>query len=201
MTFLDPTTFQATAGHANALPGGDPATGQVGLAPLIDVGSWTTRPPPAASTVDACARARRRRWPRSRRRAVLPRTVLDGVTTGTAAYDRDVLGPVAPVVRFTFNDEAVKLAATSDYGLSPGILTCDMTRRPALAERMSTGTVHIRRSAWMSSQSSGGPRSAATLCLPRKASEQLRRHARTPAGRRRDGRVGGWQAWRDGPGP
>jgi hypothetical protein len=38
------------------------------------------------------------------------------------------------------------------------------------------------------------PLPATTLCLSRKASEQLRPHARTPAGCRRDGRVDGWPA-------
>jgi acyl-CoA reductase-like NAD-dependent aldehyde dehydrogenase len=59
------------------------------------------------------------------------------------AYAREVFGPVAPVVRFSTADEAAKLAADSEYGLSLGILTSDAMRGLGLARRIPTGIVHI----------------------------------------------------------
>jgi benzaldehyde dehydrogenase (NAD) len=59
------------------------------------------------------------------------------------AYADEVFGPVAPVLRFSTADEAAKLAADSEYGLSLGILTRDVMRGLDLAKRIPTGIVHI----------------------------------------------------------
>ena len=50
---------------------------------------------------------------------------------------------MAPVTPFATLDDAVKLASDSQYGLSLGILTRDVARGLALAERIPTGTAHI----------------------------------------------------------
>jgi benzaldehyde dehydrogenase (NAD) len=52
-------------------------------------------------------------------------------------------GPVAPVVAFSTLDEAVALANGTEYGLSLGILTRDVMKGLALAERIPSGLVHI----------------------------------------------------------
>jgi benzaldehyde dehydrogenase (NAD) len=58
-------------------------------------------------------------------------------------YQREVFGPVAPVIRFGTPQEAAALAAETEYGLSLGILTRDVMRGLDLAERIPTGIVHI----------------------------------------------------------
>jgi benzaldehyde dehydrogenase (NAD) len=50
---------------------------------------------------------------------------------------------VAPVARFSTVDEAVALATQTGYGLSLGILTRDVLKGVALADRILTGIVHI----------------------------------------------------------
>ncbi|EFG64273.1 benzaldehyde dehydrogenase [Streptomyces sp. SPB074] len=70
-------------------------------------------------------------------------TVLAGVNEDTPAYTEEVFGPVAPVRSFADDDEAVKLAAASPYGLVLGVITRDTARGLALAERVPTGIVHI----------------------------------------------------------
>jgi benzaldehyde dehydrogenase (NAD) len=59
------------------------------------------------------------------------------------AYAQEVFGPVAPVLRFSTLDEAAQLAADSGYGLSLGILTKDLAKGLALADKVPTGIVHI----------------------------------------------------------
>jgi benzaldehyde dehydrogenase (NAD) len=59
---------------------------------------------------------------------------------GRAASGRE---PVAPVIRFSTVQDAVKLAADSEYGLSLGILTRDVMRGLDLARQIPTGIVHI----------------------------------------------------------
>ena len=70
-------------------------------------------------------------------------TVLAEVTPGMPAYASEVFGPVAPVVPFATAEDAAKLAADSEYGLSLGILTRDVMRGLALARTIPTGIVHI----------------------------------------------------------
>jgi benzaldehyde dehydrogenase (NAD) len=59
------------------------------------------------------------------------------------AYAQEVFVPVAPVLRFSTLDEAAVMAADSGYGLSLGILTADVSKGLALADRIPTGIVHI----------------------------------------------------------
>jgi len=130
----------ALAAHAEALPVGDPSTGQVALGPLIDAGQLSKVHGLVMSTVDSGARlAAGGRYENLFYRP----TVLDAVTPDMPAYAREVFGPVAPVVRFGDLDEAAALAADSGYGLSLGILTGDVSRGLALADRIPTGIVHV----------------------------------------------------------
>jgi benzaldehyde dehydrogenase (NAD) len=69
--------------------------------------------------------------------------VLAEVAPAMPAYANEVFGPVAPVVRFATAEEAAKLAADSEYGLSLGILTGDVMRGLELARQIPTGIVHI----------------------------------------------------------
>jgi benzaldehyde dehydrogenase (NAD) len=131
---------EALAAHATALPVGDPASGKVALGPLIDEGQLGKVHGLVTSTVDAGARLASG----GTHEGLFYRpTVLDGVRTDMPAYANEVFGPVAPVVRFADEDEAVALAADSEYGLSLSILTGDAMRGLALAERIPTGIAHI----------------------------------------------------------
>jgi len=130
----------ALAAHADGLPVGDPSAGEVALGPLIDEGQRAKVHALVTATVDAGARLAAG----GTHDGLFYRpTVLDRVGVDMPAYADEVFGPVAPVVRFSSDDEAVKLAAGSAYGLSLSILTGDAMRGLALAERIPTGIVHI----------------------------------------------------------
>lgn len=70
-------------------------------------------------------------------------TVLTGVTTSSPAWTDEIFGPVAPVVTFETDDEAVALANSSAYGLVASIYTRSVGRGLAIADRMRTGMVHV----------------------------------------------------------
>ena len=137
---IAPSYVEALAAHANALPVGDPASGQVAIGPLIDSGQRDKVHELVTSTVEAGAKLLAGG---SYEDLFYKPTVLDDVRTEMPAYANEVFGPVAPIVRFSSVDEAVALAAASDYGLSLSILTGDAMRGLALAERIPTGIVHI----------------------------------------------------------
>src|SRR5690606_5037057 len=115
----------ALAQHADNLPVGDPATGQVALGPLIDENQRDKVHGLVTATVDSGARLVA--GGRHERLFYQP-TVLDQVREDMPAYAEEVFGPVAPVIRFSTTEEAVRLAADTDYGLSLGILTRDAMR-------------------------------------------------------------------------
>jgi benzaldehyde dehydrogenase (NAD) len=58
-------------------------------------------------------------------------------------YSDETFGPVAAVVSYSTDDEAVELASATEYGLSLGIVTADALAGLALAQRIPTGIVHI----------------------------------------------------------
>ena len=128
------------AGKASHLPVGNPATEQVALGPIIDERQRDKVHGLVTATVDAGARLAAG----GTFEGLFYRpTVLADVAPQMPAYASEVFGPVAPVVPFATPDEAAKLAADSEYGLSLGILTSDVMRGLDLARRIPTGIVHI----------------------------------------------------------
>jgi benzaldehyde dehydrogenase (NAD) len=75
--------------------------------------------------------------------ALAPGTRPLGGAGWRPAAANEVFGPVAPVLRFSDFDEAARIAADTEYGLSLGILTKDVMRGLELARRIPTGIVHI----------------------------------------------------------
>ena len=70
-------------------------------------------------------------------------TVLTDVTTEQAAWREEIFGPVAPVVVFDTDDEALALANDSEYGLTGAVYSRSISRGLALAQRMRSGMVHV----------------------------------------------------------
>jgi benzaldehyde dehydrogenase (NAD) len=128
------------ADKASHLPVGDPASGQVALGPIIDDRQRDKVHGLVTETVEAGAKLAAGGTYEGR---FYRPTVLADVTPGMPAYANEVFGPVAPVVRFSSAEEAAKLAAESEYGLSLGILTRDVMRGLELASHIPTGLVHI----------------------------------------------------------
>lgn len=128
------------AERADAAPAGDPATGAVAVGPMIDEKQLLA----AHSVVtDSVAAGARLAAGGTYEGLVYRPTVLADVPLTARAYAEEIFGPVAPVVAFKDLDEAARLAADSEYGLSLGILTGDPARGLALADRIPTGLVHI----------------------------------------------------------
>jgi benzaldehyde dehydrogenase (NAD) len=128
------------AAKADHLPVGDPATGQVALGPIIDERQRDKIHGLVTASVDAGARLAAGGTYEG---LFYQPTVLADVAPTMPAYANEVFGPVAPVIRFSTADEAAKLAADTEYGLSLGILTGDVMRGLDLARRIPTGIVHI----------------------------------------------------------
>ena len=70
-------------------------------------------------------------------------TVLADVGTELPAWTDEIFGPVAPVVTFDNDDEAVALANASDYGLAAGVYSRSISRGLSIANRIRAGMVHV----------------------------------------------------------
>jgi len=76
--------------------------------------------------------------------AFYPATVLTNVEPGQPAYDDEIFGPVASVIRAKDDEDAIRLANDSRYGLGGGILSKDEDRAIELASKhFDTGMVFI----------------------------------------------------------
>ncbi len=70
-------------------------------------------------------------------------TVLADVKLDAPAWTDEIFGPVAPVVTFGTDDEAVELANSSAYGLAAGVYSRSISRGLAVANRIKAGMVHV----------------------------------------------------------
>ena len=72
-------------------------------------------------------------------------TVLPGVPPGSAILREEIFGPVAPIVSFSTEDEAVALANDTEYGLVAYVYTGDLARGLRVSERLDSGMVGLNR--------------------------------------------------------
>lgn len=73
-----------------------------------------------------------------------PATVLEDVVPGMPAYDDELFGPVASIIRVADDEEAMRVANDSRFGLGGGIISADVDRAVAMAiHEFDTGMVNI----------------------------------------------------------
>lgn len=82
--------------------------------------------------------------PRERGHFFAP-TVLAGVDADARAVTEEIFGPVAPVVAFADDDEALALANGTEYGLAAYAYTRDLGRALRVAEEVEAGMIGINR--------------------------------------------------------
>lgn len=69
--------------------------------------------------------------------------VLTGVTPEMRAYREELFGPVAVVYRASSEEEAIRLANDSVYGLGGSVFSQDEARAARVARRLRTGMAHV----------------------------------------------------------
>jgi benzaldehyde dehydrogenase (NAD) len=70
-------------------------------------------------------------------------TVLHDVRSGMPAYDLEIFGPVAPVIVAEDEEDAIRIANDTEYGLSGAVQTASLERGLRVARRIRAGLVHI----------------------------------------------------------
>jgi len=128
------------AARASHLPVGNPATDNVALGPLI---SESQLKRVHAIVEETVAQGARLETGGTYEGLFYRPTVLSGVTRGMRSYSDEVFGPVASVISFGSDDEAVEIANDTEYGLSAAVISPSVGRALALGERIKSGLLHI----------------------------------------------------------
>jgi benzaldehyde dehydrogenase (NAD) len=131
---------EALRARAERLPVGDPHRDEVGLGPIINEAQVLN----VQRIVDATRAAGGTALTGGDREGLyFPATVLRDVTPEMAAWSEEIFGPVAPVMSFGTEDEAIALANDTELGLSAAVQTSSPERGAAVAARLRAGMVHI----------------------------------------------------------
>jgi succinate-semialdehyde dehydrogenase/glutarate-semialdehyde dehydrogenase len=72
-------------------------------------------------------------------------TVLTDVPADARILREEIFGPVAPIVTFTDENEAIRLANDTDYGLVSYVYTRDLSRGLRVSEALDSGMVGLNR--------------------------------------------------------
>ncbi|NZD53150.1 aldehyde dehydrogenase [Rhizobium leguminosarum] len=127
------------AARASQLPAGDPR-GHVVLGSLISLDAAKKMEELIA---DATAKGAKLVAGGKRSGTVVEATLLDHVTPEMRVYAEESFGPVKPIIRVSGEEEAIRIANDTEYGLSSAVFSRDVQRAMAVAARIESGICHI----------------------------------------------------------
>lgn len=134
------TFVEKFAARAQALKAGDPRDESNALGTLINAQSGEKL---NSLIDDAVTQGARLAAGGKAERVVMQATVIDGVTSDMRLYSEESFGPIVAVIRVNGEEEAVRIANDSEYGLSSAVFSRDSARAMKVAGRLQTGICHI----------------------------------------------------------
>jgi acyl-CoA reductase-like NAD-dependent aldehyde dehydrogenase len=129
------------AAKVKGLPVGDPRQGDFALGSVVNLD--------AAKHVQQLARDAAEKGARlpldgaSAVGTILPPTIVDHVTPSMAIYSEESFGPIVAVIRARDDEDAIRLANDTEYGLSAAVFSRDISRAMRVANRIKSGICHI----------------------------------------------------------
>lgn len=125
---------------------GDGLAPGVEIGPLIDDRAVSKVEEHLADAIAKGARVRvggRRLTPENLADRFFAPTTIEGVRPGMRINEEETFGPVAPLIRFDTEAEAVKLANDTDFGLAAYFYTRDASRLIRVAEALEYGIIGV----------------------------------------------------------
>lgn len=129
----------ALASKAAALPAGNPHD-QVVLGSLVT--------PEAAERMDALMKDATLKGGTviaggGRNGTIVEATLIDNVTPDMRIYSEESFGPVKPIIRVADDEQAIRVANDTEFGLSAAVYSSNIQRALAVADRIESGICHI----------------------------------------------------------
>mgnify|MGYP001160512996 CR=1 FL=1 len=115
----------------------------VAVGPLIDMKAMEKVERMVAEAIDAGATPLAGGKPNPAGKQFFTPTVLANVTRAMRVNTEEIFGPVAPLIRFKTEDEAVAIANDTPFGLAGYFFTKDVHRAWRIAERLQYGMISI----------------------------------------------------------
>jgi acyl-CoA reductase-like NAD-dependent aldehyde dehydrogenase len=123
-----------------SLTAGDPREGKTPLGAVVDLKSVKHV---EALIADAVSKGAKVITGGPADGVIMPATVVAEVKDSMRIYGEESFGPVVAVIRAKDEDDAVRLANDTDYGLSAAVFTTNAARGLAVARRIKSGICHI----------------------------------------------------------
>src|SRR6201997_998482 len=130
------------------LKAGDPFDEATTLPPMSSQGAADELNAKIKAAVDAGATAIALGEPVPTTGAFVQPTILTDLTPDNPAYYQEFFGPVALFFTASSEDDAVRLANDSNFGLGGSVYTQDIERGVEVAKRIDTGMVFINHPTW-----------------------------------------------------
>ena len=136
------------ADAAKALRLGDPFAPETTLGPLNNEGVATKMDEHIADALKHGAKLvlGGERAPGFPTRLYYHATILDGVEPSMRVSREETFGPIAPIIKFHDEKQALALANDSPYGLLGAVYTKDLSRALRFADALETGWVNVNES-------------------------------------------------------
>jgi succinate-semialdehyde dehydrogenase/glutarate-semialdehyde dehydrogenase len=115
----------------------------VTIGPLVNSGAVRDVDQLVQASVEAGARVALGGGPHELGGCYYQPTVLTEVTSAMAVFRNEIFGPVAPVVRFSTEEEVIRMANDTEFGLASYFYTRDIGRVWRVAEALEYGIVGI----------------------------------------------------------
>ncbi|MGW2258916.1 aldehyde dehydrogenase family protein [Streptomyces sp. NPDC001780] len=126
--------------RVRALKAGDPRDPETRIGPVIS----TFQAEALTALVDQAIEDGATALVRGRTRGnVVEPTVLTDLAEDSPLLRQEIFGPVALLVPFDGEEEAVRIANSGPYGLSGAVHTADLARGVSFARRIVTGMMHV----------------------------------------------------------
>lgn len=128
------------AAKANSLPAGDPAKGDVVLGSVVNAQAIKRI---SELLEDAKTKGAKVAAGGGIEGTIMQATVLDNVDSSMRIYNEESFGPVVSVIRVDGDEEAIRIANDTEYGLAAAVFSRDIGRAMGVAQRIESGICHI----------------------------------------------------------
>lgn len=124
----------------STLKAGDPREGAAPLGSVVDPGAAEYI---RALIDDATAKGATLHQAAEPQGTILSAAFLDNVTPNMRIYSDESFGPITTIVRVKDDEEAVRIANDTQYGLTSAVFSRDIPRALEVAKRIESGMCHV----------------------------------------------------------